>query len=473
MNGRIPILEEIIKYNKEDNLILSMPGNKCGKGFSKDYIGREFLEKMGYLDITEVEPLDNLHHPQGIIKESIELLRKYYDAYKAYFLVNGSTEGNLISIFSAFEEGDHVLIERNCHKSIYNALILKKLKVSYIKGRIDKEKDIFLPPTKKDIEEAIDKNKDVKGIILTYPNYFGVCYDIKDLILELKNKKIKTIIDSAHGAHFNCSESLPKSLTSVADYVILSAHKTIPSLTQGAYLIVNEKNSKVDFYFNALTSTSPSYLLLASLDYGRYYMEVYGEKDYEELIHRCEKWKSKIEKLRGIHIYGEEDLKDGYLIDKTRYTIFLKKEYSGELLLEYLRKEKIQCEMSFSRGVVLLFSTFHKDEEFEKVYKALEKLNLEDIKQKVSSKSRFIQEIPNKKYEPFEMLDKEYIEVEINEKLVSKITKEHIVPYPPGIPLLCPGEEVTEEIIEIILAYLDEKRDIIGIENRKIKIIGN
>ena len=109
---------------------------------------------------------------------------------------------------------------------------------------------------------------------------------IEELILELKKKNIKTIIDSAHGAHYNCTNKLPKSLTSIADYVILSAHKTIPSLTQGGYLIVNDDNPKVDFYFSALTTTSPSYLLMASLDYGRHYMEVYGEKDYEELILR-------------------------------------------------------------------------------------------------------------------------------------------------------------------------------------------
>lgn len=471
MEGRIPILEEIIKYNKEENLILSMPGNKCGIGFSKDYIGREFFEKMGCLDITEVEPLDNLHHPEGIIKEAKELLRNYYKCSKAYFVVNGSTGGNLIAIFSAFKEGDHVLVERTCHRSIYNALILKKLKVSYIKGRVDKEKDIFLPPTEKDIRKALKENEDVKGIILTYPNYFGVCYNIENLILELKDKGIKTVVDSAHGAHFKCSKELPKSLTSIADYVILSAHKTIPSLTQGAYLLVNEKNSMVDFYFSALTSTSPSYLLMASLDYGRHYMEVYGEEDYKELIERCEKWREKIENINGISIYSKEDLQEGYEIDSTRYVIFLKPEYSGELLLEYLRKEKIQCEMSFSRGVVLLFSTFHTDEDFEKVYIALKELDLESIKDDIDIKSRFIEDIPNKKFEPYEILEMDYTEEEIDDKIISKISKDHIVPYPPGIPILCPGEEITKEIIEIINDYLKEGMDVIGIEDRKIKIV--
>ncbi|MGL4847829.1 MAG: aminotransferase class I/II-fold pyridoxal phosphate-dependent enzyme [Clostridium sp.] len=471
MEGRIPILEEIIKYNMEENLLLSMPGNKSGLAFSKDYIGREFKEKMGVLDITEVEPLDNLHHPEGIIKESLELLREYYECSKAYFILNGSTGGNLVAVFSAFEEGDEVLIERNCHRSIYNALILRKLKVNYIKGRVDKENDVLLPVTEKDIRDALDKNKNIKGVILTYPNYFGITSDIEKILLELKEKGVKTIIDSAHGAHFKCSKEFPKSLTSIGDYVILSAHKTIPSLTQGGYLIVNDKNDKVDFYFSALTSTSPSYLLLASLDYGRHYMQVYGEEDYKELIERCRRYKEKIEKIDGIKIYSEKNLKEGYEIDETRYGVCLDKGYSGEKLLKYLRKEKIQCEMSFTHGVVLIFSTFNTDEDFEKLYEALKKLNLEDLKDEGYLEGRFFSEIPEKVYEPFEVLEKNYVEEEINDNIISKISKEHIVPYPPGIPILCPGEKITKEIVVIIKDYLKKGMDVLGINEGKIKII--
>ncbi|MGL5415545.1 MAG: aminotransferase class I/II-fold pyridoxal phosphate-dependent enzyme [Clostridium sp.] len=470
MEGRIPILEEIIKYNMEENLLLSMPGNKGGLGFSKDYVGREFKEKMGYLDITEVESLDNLHHPEGIIKEALELLKEYYECNKAYFIVNGSTGGNLVAIFSAFNEGDEVLVERNCHRSIYNALILRKLKVNYVRGRVDKENDILLPITENDIREELDRNRNIKGVILTYPNYFGIAYSIENLLLELRDRGIKTVIDSAHGAHFKCNEEFPKSLTSIADYVVLSAHKTIPSLTQGGYLIVNDRHERSDFYFSALTSTSPSYLLLASLDYGRHYMQVYGEADYKELIERCEKYRKLIDEIDGIKIYSEKDLKEGYKIDKTRYVVVLDKGYSGEKFLEYLRKEKIQCEMSFSRGVVLIFSTFNIDEDFDKLYNALKSLNLEEIKEEYT-KGRFLEEIPEKIYEPFEMLEKEYTEEKIDYNIISKISKDHIVPYPPGIPVLCPGEKITKEIVDIINIYLDNKMDAIGINNEKIKII--
>ena len=211
----LPLLEELLKYHKENNLILSMPGNKCGKGFLRDDIGREFVNNLGFLDITEVEPLDNLHCPEGIIKEAQDLLSKTYGVKKAYFMVNGSSGGNLASIFSAFIEGDEVLVERNCHKSIYNGLILRKLKVTYIEPIIDKENGIFLPPNEENIYKALKKADNPKGIILTYPNYFGICYDIENVIKDLKSKGMKVIIDGAHGAHFGVNEKLPKSIASI------------------------------------------------------------------------------------------------------------------------------------------------------------------------------------------------------------------------------------------------------------------
>ena len=245
--SKAPLLEELLKYHKEENLILSMPGNKSGKAFLRDSLGKKFKETLGDLDITEVDPLDNLHCPEGVIKEAEELLAKTYNVKKAYFLVNGSSSGNLASIFAAFKEGDEVLVERNCHKSIYNGLILRKLKVIYIDAVIDENIGIFLPPREKEINEALSKAFNPKGIIITSPNYFGISYDIENKIKELKEKGLKVIIDSAHGAHFVVNKDLPKSLANLGDYVVLSAHKTLPSLTQGAYLLVNNNEVKSNY----------------------------------------------------------------------------------------------------------------------------------------------------------------------------------------------------------------------------------
>jgi arginine/lysine/ornithine decarboxylase len=480
MNKKIPLLQEMLKYHDENNLLLSMPGNKCGIGFLGDDIGEEFVNKLGFLDITEVEPLDNLHSPEGVIKEAQDLLAKTYKAKKAYFLVNGSSSGNLAAIFSAFDEGDEVLVERNCHKSIYNGLILRKLKVKYIEPIIDEENGVFLPPNKKNIYKTLKECSNPKGIILTYPNYFGITYDVEDIILDLKTKGLKVVIDCAHGAHYGINSRLPKAVSSLGDFVILSAHKTLPALTQGAYLLVNEENMNLEFYLKAFMTTSPSYLIMASLDYARYYLDNYGESGYEKLIDLAEKWKEKINELKKVHILCKNDLKEKYNInnkvkdkeeydvDLSRYILILPKGYSGHKFLDYLRSQKIQAEMSFSRGVVLIMSPFNVERDFEIIYEAILNLEMKYIYAPIEAK--YFSEIPEKMLEPFEVfkMDGEWCEIEDSE---GRIAKEAIIPYPPGIPLVCPGEIISRKSINIIEDYVINKKSILGVENNKIKVI--
>ncbi len=469
MSNKTPLLDEVLKYKKEENLIFSMPGNKCGKVFLKDNIGKEFVDTMGYLDITEVDPLDNLHAPEGIILEAQQLLAKTYGVKKAYFMVNGSTGGNLCSIFTAFNEGDEVLVERNCHKSIYNGLILRKLKVKYIEPLINEKLGIFLPPDKKNIYDAIEQCENLKGIILTYPSYFGITYDIEEVLLDLKKRGLKIVVDSAHGAHFIANNKLPKAIYGIPDYVVLSAHKTLPALTQGSYLLSNIDDNDVEFYLNTFMTTSPSYLIMSSLDYARYYLDEYGYDEYERLINKAEKYRSIINSLNKVHIISKEDLAEDYDIDKSRYIVTVSKEYSGHKLLEYLREQGIQCEMSFASGVVLLLSPINDDDDFKKLLKSFENLQLKDIRQ--DNYSKYYSFIPKKVLEPYEVFKKECKYIKINEA-DKNIACEAIIPYPPGIPLLCPGEVITKEAIDIIDDYISNNRSVIGIKNKEyIKVV--
>ncbi|WP_294344955.1 aminotransferase class I/II-fold pyridoxal phosphate-dependent enzyme [uncultured Clostridium sp.] len=466
---KLPLLNELIKYHKEDNLILSMPGNKSGIGFLRDDVGESFINRLGYLDITEVEPLDNLHCPEGVIKESQDLLRDLYGSKKAFFMVNGSSGGNLASIFSAFKEGDEVLVERNCHKSIYNGLILRKLKVVYIDSAIDEKNNISLPPDKKNIYDALSRAENPKGIILTYPNYFGISYDLEEIILDLKNKGLKIVIDGAHGAHFGFNDKLPKSVTTLGDYVVLSAHKTLPALTQGGFLLVNNEEDNIEFYIRAFMTTSPSYLIMASLDYSRYYLEKYGKDDYEDLIARATKYREKINKLGKVYILGKEDMACGYDIDITRYVMVLSKKYSGHKLLRYLRDSGIQGEMSTPNTVVLILSPFHGEDEFNKLYSVLDNLSFDDI----ISDEKYITykyNIPIKKLEPYEVFDKK-VKVVLLDNAINKIAGDAIIPYPPGIPLVVGGEVITKECIEIVKNYLRGNKQVIGVDNNKISIV--
>lgn len=479
MNNKLPLLEELLKYHKQKNLILSMPGNKCGIGFLKDDIGREFLNKMGYLDITEVGNLDNFHHAEGVIKEAQDLLADLYKANRGYFLVNGSSSGNLASIFSAFNESDEVLVERNCHKSIYNALVLRKLKVVYIESDFDLKNGIILPCNERDLEKALDKAENPKGIILTSPNYYGVSYNLVNILKKIKSKGLKIVIDAAHGAHYGFNKRLPKSIVQLADYTVMSAHKTLPALTQGAYLLVNDPNSNVEFFISAFNTTSPSYLIMASLDYARYYLDNYGERDYGRLIDLAQSYKRKINSLNKVKILSQNDLntlncingtdKKGYELDESRYIMTLPSGYSVSKLLDYLLENKIQSEMSFSRGVVLILSPFNTVDDFQKLYRAIMSLDMKVLREEESN-LEYIKLNRKKILEPFEVHNAKYREVNLFEA-IGEISKDFIVPYPPGIPIVLPGEEITQEVIDAIIWYQRKSISILGVRCNSIKIV--
>lgn len=470
--SKSPIVEEVLNYYKEDNILFCMPGHKKGTGFTRDSLGEELFSCFMQRDITEVEPLDNYHNPQGIIKEAEDLLTKFYGSYKSKFLVNGSTSGNLAMVFSAFKEKDKIIVERNCHRSVLNAIILRKLNPIYIENSFIESLGTPLSINEEDFFHVLNKHPDVKGIILTYPNYYGVCCDLEKIIKTCHERNMVVLVDGAHGAHFGVHEDIPKSAVKLgADVVVTSAHKTLPALTQGSYIHINNKSLEemCSFYISAFTTTSPSYLIMCSLDYSRYYLETYGHEDYEATVRLCREYREKIIKVPRFDILGKKHiLGKAYDIDETRYVITLDNGYSGHKFLEYLRKNKIQAEMSDDRSVVLLFSTFTKREELERLYQVildcdvLELLEEDSIKHIIMPRGEQV----ISPYEAFE-LKGEYIYYKDCE---NKIALKAIVPYPPGVPLVAIGERITKDIIEIMENSLRNKQQILGVIDDKIYV---
>ncbi|MGL5243942.1 MAG: aminotransferase class I/II-fold pyridoxal phosphate-dependent enzyme, partial [Sarcina sp.] len=288
---RLPLFDGIKKYIGENISLFSMPGHKSGRAFEdiKNILIRG--------DLTEVDGLDNLHKPVGIIKEAEEMLSNIYRSYKSYFLVNGSTCGNLIMIFSAFNEGDKILVERNCHSSIMNAIIMRKLKPIFIKNTIDTKLQAPIGINLDHLEDLLKQHNDLAGIILTYPNYYGLGFNMTKIISLCKKANLKILIDSAHGAHLGFfDKSAPSAQQLDADIVVMSAHKTLPSLTQTAWMHVNNKKFKesVEFYKGVFMSTSPSYMFMMSLDYARSFLEYDAKGQYKYLIKEIETLKKKI-----------------------------------------------------------------------------------------------------------------------------------------------------------------------------------
>jgi len=470
--SKSPIVEEVLSYYEEDNILFCMPGHKKGFGFTRDSLGEKLFNCFIQSDITEVEPLDNYHNPQGIIKEAENLLTKFYGSYKSKFLVNGSTSGNLAMIFSAFEENDKVIVERNCHRSVLNAIILRKLNPIYIENSFIESLGTPLSINEEDFFHVLNNNPDAKGIILTYPNYYGVCCDLKKIIKICHERNMVVLVDSAHGAHFGIHEDIPQSAVKLgADVVVTSAHKTLPALTQGSYIHINNKmlEDKCSFYISAFTTTSPSYLIMCSLDYSRYYLEAYGNEDYGMLLGLCREYREKISEIPKFSILERKHISGkAYDIDETRFVITLDNGYSGHKLLEYLRTNKIQGEMSDDRSVVLLFSTFTRREEFESLYQVIKACDMLELQDEDS-----IKHISMPKGQqvicPYEAIELkgEYIDYK---KCENKVALKAIVPYPPGVPLVAIGERITKEIIEVIEKALKNKQQILGVTDNKVYV---
>lgn len=476
--SRLPLIDGTISYRNKEMISFCMPGHKGGRGFldlkEKNNMKISFEE----IDTTEVLGVDNLHSAEGVIKESLELLSSYYKSTKSYYLINGTTSGNLIMIYSCFNEGDKVLVDRNCHKSIINGIILKKLRPIYLKNAIHKDYLIPLSIDRDSFIKTIEEHKDAKGIIMTYPNYYGVGTDLKFIIEEASKYQMKVLVDSAHGAHFTASKKLPpQALLYKPTMATMSAHKTLPALNQGSYLHIctDEENilNKVDFYFKALTSTSPSYPIMCSLEYSRDFLEEEGEKAYEELLNLIRQYRTKINALPLFHILDENDIKSGgdeFYLDETKLNIMVKDNCSGFLLYEYLLNANIQCEMSTYNSVNLICTPFNTREDFERLYLALLACSFDAIYGGERVHIPFDYIIPRKCFEPYEMLYKKSEDIDI-EDAYGRVCFEAIVPYPPGVPILNPGEIIDKEHIEIIKFYRNAGLKVLGLQNKKIKVV--
>ena len=321
-----------------------------------------------------------------------------------------------------------------------------------------------------DLKDAL-KDSDIKGVILTYPTYYGITYDLKAIISLCKSKGLKVLIDCAHGAHFGFNEKLPMNPIELgADMAVMSAHKTLPSLTQTAYLHLGDDSykEKVDFYVRAFSTTSPSYMFMMSLEYARSYTEENGVEGYDKLIDMCNELREKLKYNGVFKVVEDRDLYEGFQIDPTRIIINCAKGYSGHKTLDYLRTKGIQAEMSDNSNVVLIPSLFSTKDDFKRLYQALIECNLEIIR----GEEPIIKESVEAKImmKPYEAVDMPKIYIDFT-KAAGKISGENITPYPPGIPIVMIGEEINDEAIELIKYYNDSRVTVLGLKDKLIKIL--
>ncbi|QSX04931.1 aminotransferase class I/II-fold pyridoxal phosphate-dependent enzyme [Sedimentibacter sp. zth1] len=468
------VIEGIKKYREEVDTSFHMPGHK-----NKPNILDEIGNNLYKYDITETIGTDNLHFPTGMIKNTLDFISDSYKTKQSYIVVNGTSCGVISSIMACTNPGDFILVQRDCHKSVYNAVILGGLKVEYLYPEFNKEHGLNFSVSLEKLEQMLINYPKIKLVVLTYPTFYGICFDIKKAA-EIVHKYGKILmIDEAHGSHLNFSEMLPQSAeSSGADIVTQSTHKTLPSLTQSSVLHVCSDRidtSKLSRMLRMLQTTSPSYILMASVQNAIEYMNKNGE---EKLQKNIEMFRIKTNELRelGVNVLTDDFLiSEGcYEFDETRAVVSLNDVgITGKELEIILReKYKIQMEMSDLMYIVGYITAADDPSDIAKLFDAIKEIYIDAKKMGNKSSKVYIEEFPRLTQE-MSMKNAFYSKNEIvtTEKSIGRISSDFIIPYPPGIPLICPGEIIKEETIEYATSLLANGINVNGIENNLLRVV--
>ena len=456
-----------------------MPGHKNGAGIMKIKDKPDFKDNLLFIDQTEVPGLDNLHVPEGIIQEAQEFAARAFRSDYTYFLVNGTTCGVYSMILGVTNHGDKIILPRNSHRAVAGALIIGGLWPVYYEPDVDLEKGIAVSVSPQKIEQVIKENPDAKAVLVTNPTFYGTCSDIEAIADIVHKYNMVFLVDEAHGAHLPFSKRLPiNAMDAGADIAAQSAHKTLSAFTQASMLHVRRGRvdiDKIEFMLRLTQTTSPSYILMASLDLARYQMEEHGEELLGNVLDIVGDFREKINTIPDIYCFGKEVIGQYNIVDVdlTKVAINFKNfGIPGTKISEILRnKYKIQVELSDLYNILAMATIADERENFDRLYDAIY-----DISQKYSNE-REVRDIPviNWKtsyqalspreavYEPMEMID--------FKKSDGRISAEIIAPYPPGIPVIYPGEIITNDIIENIMKVKEAGITINGPRDPKLEKI--
>ncbi|NNG66583.1 aminotransferase class I/II-fold pyridoxal phosphate-dependent enzyme [Caldanaerobacter subterraneus] len=466
-----PLYDALMEYVKKETVPFHMPGHKQGRVLPKEYI-----ENLAKIDLTEVPGLDNLHNPDGPILEAQELAAKAFGSKQAFFLVNGSTAGIYAAMYAVLNPTDKVLVMRNSHKSVYNGVVLTQSIPVYLLPEIDYENGIAMGIDVERLEEVLQKERDVKAVVVTYPNYYGFCSDIEKIV-DIVHKYGKIlIVDEAHGAHFPFSNNLPKSsIKAGADIVVQSLHKTLTSFTQTSILHLNSDRVDVDrlkYSLSLFQSTSPSYILMSSIDMAREYMEKEGKKRLEEVIQLALYVRREIDKMEGIRCLGE-DIVGRYGIvdfDVTKLTISVKNlGIEGPEAEDFLRREcNIQVEMSDVYNILAMVTVGDDEKRVKMLLEGLKKLSKNRKRVKFGDRILF-PSLPEMELTPSEAVRKKKVRVPF-EKAEGAISADFVTPYPPGVPLICPGERIEKDMVKYIEVLYNKGIKVLGIQDNLLSV---
>lgn len=471
---KAPIMEALNKYKKMRVVPFDVPGHKRGRGNAEltAFLGENCMT----VDVNSMKPLDNLIHPVSVIREAENLAAEAFGAKHAFFMVNGTTSAVQAMVMTACKAGEKIIMPRNVHRSAINALILSGAIPVYVNPGVNKELGIPLGMAVEEVKQAIIEHPDAKAILINNPTYYGICSNM-EAITELAHQHgMLVLVDEAHGTHFYFNDNLPASAMSVgADMAAVSMHKSGGSLTQSSLLLINNEVSEgyVRQIINLTQTTSGSYLLMSSLDISRKNLALNGQDIFNKVIGMAQYTRDEINKISGYYAFSEE-LKNGDTIfdfDTTKLSVHtLDIGLPGIEVYDILRDEyDIQIEFGDIGNILAYISVGDRHLDLERLVAALA-----EIKRRYST-------------DKSGLFDHEYIKPQVAltpqeafyapketlamERSAGRVSSEFVMAYPPGIPILAPGERITEEILNYIQYCKDKGSFMTGTEDLKIENI--
>lgn len=427
-------------------------------------------------DITEIDGFDDLHRPEGILRELQKEAARLYGASESFYLINGSTAGILSAVSCALPAGGHILMNRNCHRSAYHAAYLRGLRISYLYPNVMREYDIFDGVTAEQVKESLESEPDIGAVLVVSPTYEGRISDIRGIAEVVHQRGVPLIVDEAHGAHLGWADGFAvNSCQAGADLVIHSVHKTLPSLTQTALLHVNGGLIDREYlkrFLHIYQTSSPSYLLMASIDNALQYLERDGEETFARFRRRFLEMTQKLSHCKYLRILPVEEKRQdiGKLVISVKNT-----ELTGRQLYDILLdRYGLQPEMAAGSFVLAMFTINDSEEGYARMEQALTEIDASmtggGIGEKGKADFPYRQPAGNDSILLTEAWEADRHSVELRES-TGCYAGEFVNLYPPGVPLLAPGERITEQFCEDVENCLRQGLTVQGIEMRKEKVL--
>lgn len=473
-----PLFDALMEYVNRNTIPFHVPGHKKGNGIDEEF--KNFMGESPFkIDVTVFKLVDSLHHPTGPIKRAQQLAADAYGSDAAFFSIHGTSGAIQTMIMSVVNSGDKIIIPRNVHKSVTAGIILSGAIPVYMQPELDKTIGIAHGVTSETVENTLKQNPDAKAVLIINPTYYGVAADIKKISDIVHNYDIPLIVDEAHGPHLGFNDNLPISaMQAGADMCSQSTHKIIGAMTQCSLLHVRSERidiHKVQQVLSLLQTTSPSYVLMASLDCARRQIALHGKELLSKAIDLSSYARYKINNVPGFYCFGEEIVGNPGVVslDPTKITITCRDlgitGYDLDMILS--NKYHIQMELSDLYNILAVGSFGDTKENIDALINSLEEVSTEYYG-RGTRKSDFLDmpSIPVQLKIPRDAFNSEKTPVLLKDS-IGMISGEFLMAYPPGIPVLCPGEEITKEIVDYVQELKDTGLYVQGTEDPEVEYI--